>query len=174
MPCEEHIDVEQLALGNHDAFRELFMKYYPKVKYFITRFVKSEAIAEELSQDIFEHIWINRKNLSEIQSLNAYMFRMAKNKALNYLSHKEIEETYASSCTNLPEYSLEEEIDASDLEQLILLAVEKMPKQRRRIFEMSRMENLKNAEIAEKLGIAKKTVEVHLNLALKEIRKVIA
>jgi RNA polymerase sigma-70 factor (ECF subfamily) len=171
---EKYIDLEKLALGNQDAFRLLFMKYYPKVKYFITYFVKTEAVAEELSQDIFEYIWLNKEYLADIKSLNAYLFHIAKNKSINYLNHQKIEEDYASSYMDLSEYSIEEELYAKELKLLIQLTVEKMPEQRRRIFEMSRMKNLKNSEIAEKLNISKKTVENHLNLALKQIREVTA
>jgi RNA polymerase sigma-70 factor (ECF subfamily) len=171
---EEHIDIEKLASGNHDTFRQLFMKYYPKVKYFITYFVKTEAIAEELSQDIFEYIWVNKEYLSDVKSLNAYLFHIAKNKSINYLNHQKIEEDYALTYMDMQEYSIEEELYAKELELLIQLTVEKMPEQRRRIFEMSRINNLKNSEIAEKLNITKKTVENHLNLALKQIREVTA
>jgi RNA polymerase sigma-70 factor (ECF subfamily) len=172
---EEYIDLDKLALGNSDTFRLLFMKYYPKVKCFITYFVKTEAIAEELSQDIFEYIWVNKEYLADIKSLNAYLFHIAKNKSINYLNHKRIEEDYALSYTELTqEYSIEEELYAKEFELLIQLTVEKMPEQRRRIFEMSRTKNLKNSEIAEELNISKKTVENHLNLALKQLREVTA
>jgi RNA polymerase sigma-70 factor (ECF subfamily) len=170
---DESVDLEKLTLGDHEAFRRLFMRYYPKVKCFINYFVKSEAIAEDLSQDIFEYIWMNRDMLSNLKSLNAYLFRIAKNKSINYLNHKLIEEDYTSSCINQKEYQIDEEIYAKELELLIQLTVEKMPAQRRFIFELSRNKHLPNAEIAEKLNISKKTVENHLNLALKQIRGVI-
>jgi RNA polymerase sigma-70 factor (ECF subfamily) len=168
------IDLDKLALGDHEAFRRLFMAYYPKIKIFITHFVKSEAIAEELSQDVFEHIWTEKDSLPNLKSINAYLFRMAKNAAINHLNHKTVEENYASSYTLLEEYSMEEEILAKELKLQIQLTVEKMPKQRRLIFELSRIKNLKNIEIAEKLNISKRTVETHLNLALNQIRRVTA
>jgi RNA polymerase sigma-70 factor (ECF subfamily) len=153
------------------------MKYFPKVKYFICCFVKSEVIAEDLAQDIFEHIWMDRERFWGMEYLDAYLFRMAKNYAINYLQHKTIEKDYALSyirSDDLKECLTEEEISAKELELLIRLTIEKMPEQRRRIFEMSRIKNLKNAEIAEKLNISKRIVEAHLNLALRQIRRVIA
>jgi RNA polymerase sigma-70 factor (ECF subfamily) len=171
---EEYIDLEKLALGDQDTFRCLFLKYYPKVKSFITYFVKVEAIAEELSQDIFEYIWMNKEYLSDVKAINAYLFHIAKNKAINYLNHQRIEEDYISTHIDLQEYTIEDNFYAKELELLIRLTVEKMPEQRRRIFEMSRFKNLKNSEIAEKLNISKKTVENHINLALKQIREVTA
>ncbi|MDR3219463.1 MAG: RNA polymerase sigma-70 factor [Dysgonamonadaceae bacterium] len=166
------IDIEQLALRNQDVFRQLFMQYFPKVKCFIVFFVKKETVAEELSQDVFENIWKNCEFLRNVQSLSAYIFRMAKNIAINYLNHKTVEENYLSSYIPEEEYSIEDDIYAKELALLIRLTVERMPTQRRRIFEMSRIQNMKNADIAEKLQISKKTVENHLNLALKQIREI--
>jgi RNA polymerase sigma-70 factor (ECF subfamily) len=172
---EKHIDIERIAEGDHGTFRRMFIQYYPKLKSFINRLVKSEEVAEDLSQDIFEYIWVNRKDLSDLKSLEGYLFGIARNKACNYLTHKTVEEDYISSCTaGLAGYMPDEEIQAKELELLIRMTVEQMPEQRRRVFVMSRVENLKNAEIAEKLNIFKKTVENHLNHALNRIREVIA
>jgi RNA polymerase sigma-70 factor (ECF subfamily) len=131
-----------------------------------------------LSQDIFEYIWINRENLSNLKSLEGYLFGIAKNKSCNYLTHNAVEKEYITYCIasgkeDFHGYMPEEEIYANELELLIKRAVEQMPEQRRRVFEMSRIENLKNTETAEKLNISKKTVENHLNRALNRIREVI-
>lgn len=170
----ESTDLEKLAAGNIDVFHSFFLKYYPKVQKFILFFVKSEAVAEDLSQDIFLHIWNNRDSLLAIQSLDSYMYRMAKNKAINYLSHKKVEEDYALSQQFVQEYSIDEEIDAKELEFLIQLTIERMPEQRRCIFIMSRVEHMKNAEIADKLNLSIKTVEMHITLALKQIREIVS
>ncbi len=68
----------------------------------------------------------------------------------------------------------EDDLYAEELRLLIELNINKMPEQRRRIFQMSRNENMTNDEIAECLGITKKTVENQLSLALKELKKVIS
>lgn len=166
--------IEKLASGDHDAFRYIFMKYYPKMKYFIAHIVNSEAIAEELSQDVFEKIWKNRSELPRLHSFNSYVYRMSKNIAFNYNEHKQVERNYLQNREVSREVHMEEEMDAKEIEQLVMFEVKRMPEQRRRIFTMSRYENLKNEEIAEMLQITKKTVENHLNLALKQIRKIIS
>jgi RNA polymerase sigma-70 factor (ECF subfamily) len=163
--------VEKLAQDDHASFRWLFMQYFPKLKIFIVGFIKSEAIAEELAQDIFVKIWEKRKTLTEVQSFSAYIFRMAKNAVLNYFQHKYIKEKYIGQLTTDNVIPADELFQAKETELLIQLTVAKMPKQRRKIFELSRRSQLKNEEIAQKLHLSKKTVENHLNLALREIRK---
>ena len=69
------------------------------------------------------------------------------------------------------ESSPHDDVVAKDTQLLIDMVVESMPQQRQMIYRMSREQHLKNEEIAQRLGIQKKTVENHLNLALKEIKK---
>lgn len=64
-----------------------------------------------------------------------------------------------------------DDLVAKDMQLLIDMVVEGMPSQRKIIYKLSREEGLSNAEIAEKLQISKKTVENHLTLALRELRK---
>lgn len=63
-----------------------------------------------------------------------------------------------------------EDLVAKDLNLLVDMVVEGMPPQRKLIYKLSRVAGLSNSEIAEKLQLTKKTVENHLNLALKELR----
>jgi RNA polymerase sigma-70 factor (ECF subfamily) len=171
---EDINDLERIAMGDHEAFRSIFMKYFPKTKYFIAHIIKSEMIAEELSQDIFLRVWENRENVFNIRSFNAFIYKTSRNSALNYLKHKFVEESYIANYPQLTSTNPEEELDAKELEFLIQLAVDRMPEQRRKIYIMSHVENLEKEEIAEKLGLTKKTVKNQLSLAMNDIRKIIS
>jgi len=174
MQNEEHNYLERTALGDHEAFRSIFMKYFPKVKYFIVHIVKSEELAEDLSQDIFFKIWISKEYLPNLRSFNAYIYKMAKHAALNHLEHKYVEDSYLANYSSQSEAATpEEELDAKELELLIQIAIDLMPEQRRKIYIMSRVENIKNGKIAEILRLSEKTVNNQLSLALKEIRKIV-
>lgn len=168
---KETLYIRELVLGSHDAFRQLFISYFPKVKYFIGHFTKSELIAEELAQDVFMRIWERREHLDTIESFNSYVYRMAKNMALNHLRRKYLEDSYLEDYEEETIVNIEGDLYAREMELLEKLTVSRMPHKRRAIYEMSRREGLTNDEIANQMGISKKTVENHLNLALKEIRK---
>jgi RNA polymerase sigma-70 factor (ECF subfamily) len=169
--CNDNTTIAKLAQGDHEAFRSIFMHYFPKLKFFIARLVKSEAVAEELAQELFVKLWEKREILTMVQSFNAYLYRTAKNSALNYLDHQYVERKHARYVNESSEQPSDELLQAKEMELLIRLTVEKMPEQRKKIFKMSRTACLKNEEIAQKLNISKKTVENHLTLALKEIRQ---
>ena len=138
--------------------------------------MKSEPVAEDLAQDVFIIIWEKREKLVAVKSINSYIYRIAKNVTLNYIEHQYVEKKYMEQYVNEEDVgqSIEEDLLARETELLVQLTVNNMPSQRKKIYRMSREEGLKNDEIAEKLNISKKTVENHLNIALKEIRKAIS
>jgi RNA polymerase sigma-70 factor (ECF subfamily) len=171
MKLDEYQYARKIAEDDHESFRLLFMQYFPKLRFFIVGLVKSDAVAEELAQEVFVKIWEKRQALTDVQSLNAYIYRMAKNTVLNYLQHKYVEENYSGQLAADNNPPADELFLAKETELLIQLTVARMPAQRKKIFELSRNRHLPNMEIARQLHISKKTVENHLNLALKEIRE---
>lgn len=161
--------------GDHKAFSALFMIYYPKMKFYLTRFLKDDNEASDMAQDIFYKIWENRENCCNIKNFNAYIYSMARNAVYNYFEHNLIKQNYASKFQEGALYNdiLEGELYAKELGLLIDIAIEKMPEQRRRIFKMSRKEGLSNEDISKELFINKRTVENHITLALADLRKII-
>lgn len=167
--------VEALSKGNHKAFEDLFITYFQRVKLFICGIIKSEADAEELAQDVFVKLWTNREAINIEKPLGAYLYAIAKNKAFNFLKHKSVEQAYTDSLPFYDDVATPEDVlFAREISLLVEVAVNEMPVQRRRIYILSREKGLSNSDIAEKLGISKKTVENQLSLALQELRKVIS
>ena len=168
-PESERILMGRTADGDTGAFRGLFDAYYPQVLGFMNGILSKEDDAADLAQEVFLKLWLMRAALPDISALRSYLYRMSLNQAINYIRKNRIvpEELLA----DLPyDQMVEERIDLKDKELLIAAAVEKMPEQRRKVFVMSRFENFTNDEIASILGLKKKTVENHLNLALRDLR----
>ena len=156
------------------AYRRLYIQYSPRLKHFLTGFIKNRDEASDMTQDIFYKIWTNRETISKVDSFKAYLFRMARNMIYDYYEHSLIEENYQQKEQRRSTYDdlIEEELYARELSLLIDIAVEKMPPQRRNIFIMSRKDGLSNEEIAQRLNISKRTVENHMTQALAELRKI--
>lgn len=172
---EEQRLAQELATGSRKAFQEIFMRYYPKVRYFVLGLVKSEEDAEDLAQDIFAKLWTNRVAFAEVRNLGVYLFVLSRNMTYNYIEARQLRQEWLQEKPFDEEdgHSPYEDLIAKDLTLLVDLVVESLPPQRKTIYKLSREAGLSNAEIAEKLGLQKKTVENHLNLALKELRKVL-
>lgn len=164
----------RLSEGDEKAFSHIFRTYYSKVKSFSYGFLKDRDEAEELTQMIFIKLWEKKEAFASVNNFDSYMFTLSKYTIFNYIEARhiipvEIDDAQDVSDTITPY----DEIVANDLKLLVDLTVSEMPPQRRQIFHLSRQDGLTNDEIAVKLGIQKKTVENHLNLALKELRNVI-
>lgn len=170
---EKHL--QALYKGDQRAFEVLFLHYQPKIVYFLTGFIKDKEQARDMAQDIFLSIWNNKEKLPEINSFQAYLFKMAKNAVCNYFDHLVVNERFIAEQLNQPSKAdnTEEIIFANQLQRMIDATVDKMPQQRKQIYIMSRVQGISNAEIAEKLNINKRTVENHLTAALADLRKTI-
>lgn len=168
--------IEDFARGGHDAFRRIFVHFYPRVRAFVRGFVKDTGDAEDLTQVIFIKLWDKRARFAQVRRFDAYLFVLAKYTVFNYIAAKSVVPVFERDA--YPEQSdghtPHDELAANDLRLLVDMVVDGMPPQRRQVFLLSRAEGLSNEQIAGRLGIRKKTVENHLNLALKEIRKVVA
>lgn len=158
-------------------FEEIFIQYFPKVRTFAAILLKSEQEAEDVAQDIFVKLW-EQPELWEGDLVRNYLYAMVKNHIFNRIKRKNIEYKYINSQLNL--HSLEEitefkdplnEIYLEELQLLLKLSLEQLPDKRRQIFEMSRFQHLSNNEIAEKMNLSVRTVEQHIYLVLKELKK---
>ncbi len=167
--------IAELTEGNQEAFRTVFKATYPQVRAFSKGFTKNDADADDIAQQVFIKLWTKRAILANVRNFETYLYTITKNTVLNHLASQKAFTVDISDVKNLStgHTSPLEQIEASDLQLLIDSAVESMPPQRQTIYKMSREEGLSNDQIAEKLGLQKKTVENHLNLALGDIRKML-
>lgn len=167
--------IKELCEGNKKAFEVLFLRYQPKLIFFLTGFIKDEEQSRDIAEDVFLDIWRNRERLGHVKSFKAYIFRMAKNSICNYYDHLIVTEKFVAQEMLRPSSveNTEEIIFANQLQAMIDVAVNEMPPQRKQIYLMSRVDGLNNVEIAEKLNISKRTVENHLTAALADLRKVV-
>ncbi len=165
---------KELSAGSQEAFNEVFRAYYGKVVNFVNSLVKSHNVAEDLSQEVFVNLWNSRHALDEVRSLNAYIYTIARNITIDYLRKKRpVCDQIEQNTDFLDGEMTDERYFAMEKELMIRLAVATFPERRRRIFSMSRFEGMSNADIAEALGITKKTVENQINLSIREIKKII-
>ncbi len=172
MEIEKKI-IMQMSQGDEGAFGIVFRKFYPKVHRFVSMLLKNTDDADDVCQIIFEKVWRKREKFADIKDFDSYLFILAKYTVINYISTKRI---IPIDIDSLPDQyvgggSPHDDVVAKDTQLMIDMVVENMPQQRQMIYRMSREQHLKNEEIAQCLGIQKKTVENHLNLALKEIKK---
>ena len=164
------------------SFSELYLMYYPKLVRFAKEFVVLEEDAENITQDVFTDLWERRDAIDHIENVNAYLFRLVRNRCLDYLKHKVFEQKYAENVQasfeielnlklqSLDRFDVSDISEGNEMERLVRDAINSLPKRCRDIFLLSRMKGLKYREISEKLGISVNTVECQMGMALKKLR----
>src|SRR5687767_1350272 len=163
----------RVAEGDEKAFTQLFKIYYNQLGDFIMRITESQQLTQEIVQDAFLKIWINRQSLAQVDCFKAYLFVVAKNHAFNCLKQMAREKSRQKlwEHTVLDQVILNTtETAPADRVHLINQAVELLPPQQKNVFLLSRKEGLSHEGIAKKLNISHETVKKHIVLALRFLR----
>lgn len=172
---EESNLLQEVSAGNEKAFRQFFELHYGKLYNYLLRVTRSKEIAEEIAIDIFVKLWIGREFIQDIRHLDAFLQKVAHNKALDFFKmaarnariqkmvRKEMESTRGQEA----DYKL---LD-SEYQHLVTQAIDQLSPQRKMIFTMSRIEGLTHDEIAARLQLSRNTVRNTIAESLKSIRQ---
>lgn len=165
--------LHSIKSGDEKAFEHLFKAQYPILCGYARKYLDDTDQAEEIVQEMFFSFWQKKEKLEINTSLEAYLFRSVRNSCLNYLKHLKIREQYKLANNQeirQKELEVHDNVVALELQEKIELVIEQLPPERKKIFKMSRYEELKYKEIAEKLSLSVKTVEAQMGKALKFLR----
>jgi len=157
---------------NDASFEHLFKTHYNALHAYAHMMLKDEDLAEEIVQGMFLKFWEKRQNL-QIQSIKAYLYKCVYNDSLNYLKQEKTKIKYQQftlHTMNTEHESAASKIELTELQKRLSIALNQLPEQCRTIFQMSRFEELKYREIAERLGLSIKTIENQMGKALKILR----
>lgn len=171
---------QQFKRGDSKALEELFHRTFPRLVDFASKITKDAQVAEDILQDVFIKVWEKK---GEIESLNieGYLFRMVRNQCLDYIrfvkvigekdielnSIRKFEELYRIDFVRDEPYLLIQE----ELKKQIEETIDSLPPRCREVFVLSKIEGLKNREIAEQLQINIKNVERHLARAAQTFKE---
>ena len=170
------------ALSVKENFDSIYINNFSRLFLFAKEYVLFDEEAENIVQDIFLMLWEKRDALRVDVSLTAYLFTLVKNKCIDFLRHRMVEQMYSENIQH--EYNEElnvklfalESFDHNfsseeDIEILLRNAIDKLPERCRLIFIKSRIEGKKYKEIAEELNLSVNTVEGQISIALKKLRE---
>jgi RNA polymerase sigma-70 factor (ECF subfamily) len=163
-----------LAQKDETTFEQVFKTHFKRLHAYAFTILRDEAEAEEMVQQVFFKLWDRNENLSLSGSVSAYLYRAVHNESLNYIKRQKVRSDHQLHIA----YSMKNEVEnpakkilTGELEKKIHSALNELPEQCRTIFQMSRFDELKYREIADKLGISVKTVENQMGKALKMLRE---
>ncbi|MEQ6119123.1 RNA polymerase sigma-70 factor [Reichenbachiella sp. MALMAid0571] len=164
----------ELRKGDVKAFEAIFETYRDKIYAFSYKILKSRDLADELTINVFSKIWEKRASIQPNLAFQSYLFRIAKNQIINLVNKASLDSKLQDQLIVSSQYyrnSTEEEVIYNDYLSLAEQVLNKMPKQRRKVFRLRNEQGLTYEEIATELGISKNTVKSHLKVATAELRK---
>lgn len=166
------IDVEKILHGDMDEFELLYRIYFQRMVLFANKYVYDLDEAENIVQDVFVNLWVNRETLNPSKNIKMYLYIAVKNKALNVIKHLKVQRHYQEkiSVCEGDHQTPESNILYKEMEQRVNVALQKLPEKCRLVFLMSRLDHLTYQEIADILGISIKTVENHMGKAIKILK----
>jgi RNA polymerase sigma-70 factor (ECF subfamily) len=164
-----------IAEGDEIAFKKLYDAYRGRLFNYMLKITKSPKIAEEIVLDVFLKLWTGREFLKEIKDLDAFLYKAASNKAIDFFRiaakerklQKVIEQRMRPCTDNGADATLLEH----EYQLIVKKAIDQLSPQRRIVFQLSRIEGLTHEEIAQELQLSKNTVRNTMAETLRSIRQ---
>ncbi len=153
------------------TFSYAFTKYYPELCIYSMSIVKNNVVAEDIVQDIFIAIWKNGDKNVVKGSLKNYLYTSVRNRCIDFLKHQKVKSKYFECLTQNESYDTpENRMSVEEIQETLRRRLNTLPPRCKQIFVLSRMDGLKNQEIAVELGLSRRTVEHHISNVLKGLR----
>jgi RNA polymerase sigma-70 factor, ECF subfamily len=166
--------LSQVAAGDEAAFAELYDLYAPPVYNYLLRLVNESAVAEEILQEVFLVMWQSAHRFRQEAKVKTWLLRIAHHQAVSWLRR-----TRAALWTN-------DELEADDHEPIeehltrrwqtdqIRTALAQLTSNHRAVIELTFVQGLSYAEIAEVMSCPIGTVKSRMSYALRNLNTLLS
>ena len=174
MPKNDKELLSRLKEADKNSFRDLFTKHHQSLFNFVLYRLKDEVIADDIVQETFLRVWKHKNTIKPNQSFFSYIAKISNNLCLDFFRHENVKIRHKDTIPEPTPSQLDNPAvrhDKESLESEIQNVVnEHLPDKCREIFILSRVNGLANQDIADTLGLSRRTVENQLYRALKILR----
>ena len=154
------------------TFETLFKQNFVAVTAYCNKYVRDTEEAKDLAHRAFMKVWEKREAVPEGSNVKALTYRIAHNLSINYIrDHKKFCDEEELQTVESENSYADNDIKAAELEAAVIDTINHMPEKSKKVFLMSRYDQLSYNDIAGQLGVSIKTVEAHISAALKLLRK---
>lgn len=171
MNKSDKILVDGFKKGDYSSFNELFYRYYSGLCAYVDSIVQDSATSEDLVQTLFYKLWANRYKIGIQKNISQYLYRSAKNSALNYLKSESGKKNVCLNSNLIDEPCDEEEfLRKETFYRKLEECIEQLPERSKAVLLKSRFEGLKQKEIADLFNISIKTIKNHIWKSLRFLK----
>lgn len=167
--------IEWIKENDDLAFRELYQRFYSQLYIHAYKRIDDPQAIEDLLQDVFTSVWNNRHKLKIEHSVSGYLYTAVRYKIINYFFRQDTANKYLNSLES--HLNEQEPIQADYLvrERQLMNIIEKeinaLPPAMRRVFKMSRFDQLSHKEIASTLQLSEQTIKTQVKKALRILKQ---
>lgn len=166
--------VKLLKNGDRVAFYNIYERYCRRLHGFVLRYIKVEADAEGIVQEVFIKLWESRNKLDAYTSFESFLFTITYNTTISLLRKRAHEQKYLEHLKSIQQVQkapdLIDELHLNELNEQIQTLLEELTPRQKEIFQLSREHGLTHDEIAKKLDISLNTVKKHMANALSFLK----
>ncbi|GAC1598745.1 MAG: RNA polymerase sigma-70 factor [Chitinophagaceae bacterium] len=172
MSPEEALTWKKIQQKDVGAFEGFYKEEYKSFFLMAFKYLKDADLSQEVVNDVFMKLWEDGIHIHIEKSLKSYVYRAVINRSITVLNKQKKESGYLKEFSHVPQDTYElRQMEENELKVALYKAINRLPEQCKRVFCMSRFDQLKQQEIADKLGISIKTVKNHITHALKLLNK---
>ena len=157
--------------GEGKAFDLLFEHYYSNLCHYAASVVHDHDVAEDMVQELFAELWVNHKQITIRSSLWSYLLRSTRNACLDHLKHLKVEKKFEFEVQTELSATFDDNLELAEILHKMNESIGQLPEQCKRIFQLSRFENLKYREITKLLNISENTVDTQIRRALNKLKE---
>lgn len=165
--------LKKVAEGDGQAFETLFNHYSTKIYQIAFRLTESTVTSEEIVQDVFLKVWLQREKITEVEHFSAWLYTIARNytfTVLKRMARQEMTTPVSDNYFELFHKDVEHNVDARNYEIMLQKAIQQLSPQQQTIYLAIENQGLTRDEIAARLNLSPETIKTHLAQARRNIR----
>nr|WP_304247401.1 RNA polymerase sigma-70 factor [Parabacteroides gordonii] len=161
------------AIGNDDytSYNRLFVRYYSRLCCYVYRLLGEKEDAEDVVQELFLTLWNNRKKIAIVENVSGYLYKMARNLALNHIRTQTNYKTILDNQEEQLPYYEENSLETEEFRMALYDCINLLPGRCKEVLLLHRVKGLKQKEIADQLSISVKTIKNQIWTSLQRLKK---
>lgn len=167
----ERNSYRKISHDDRTAFESLVSDYHLSLHGFVSRIVQDDVVAEDIVQDVFVNLWLNRRKVDFDSPIGSYLYVSARNLAYRHIRSSQRFRTFAQRLEE-PGQTVGTYLVEEETARILMNAIERLPPRTAEVLRLS-MEGLKQEEIAEKMNVTVANVKLLKARGIVKLREIL-